>query len=163
MHSTVPLLRDRQRCRRCSARTRVALQQSFNPAQPRAASSIAVPRCFPRSLYVRANQVDQPIEPLPASLRLPITAGARIDTTTVTWFRKHLDRKVHSFYGSSENGGIAYDDSEDVSDPLRRAGHAGNNDRTPPLRGQLYGPHSCWGNAVASGYVHAEGDPVCVQ
>ncbi len=52
----------------------------------------------------------EPIDRLPASLRLLITAGARIDAGTVSWFRRHLDRKVHSFYGSSETGGIAYDD-----------------------------------------------------
>ena len=63
-------------------------------------------------------RVNEPIDQLPASLRLLITAGARIDAGTVSWFRRHLDRKVHSFYGSSETGGIAYDDSEDVSDPL---------------------------------------------
>jgi long-chain acyl-CoA synthetase len=55
---------------------------------------------------------------LPASLRLLITAGARIDVDTVRWFRQHLNRKVHSFYGSCETGGITYDDSENVDDPL---------------------------------------------
>ena len=36
----------------------------------------------------------------------------------MSWFRQQLDRKVHSFYGSSETGGITYDDSDSVSDPL---------------------------------------------
>jgi long-subunit acyl-CoA synthetase (AMP-forming) len=92
----------------------------------------------------------------------PLAAGARIDTTTVTWFRKHLDRKVHSFYGSSETGGIAYDDSEDVSDPL----HVGrampettialHHSEGEPYVGRIH----VEGNAVASGYADADGDPV---
>jgi hypothetical protein len=34
----------------------------------------------------------EPIDRLPASLRLLITAGARIDAGTVSWFRRHLDQ-----------------------------------------------------------------------
>jgi acyl-coenzyme A synthetase/AMP-(fatty) acid ligase len=58
------------------------------------------------------------LERLPASLRLLITAGARIDPETVAWFHRQLHRKVHSFYGSSETGGISYDDSDEIADPL---------------------------------------------
>jgi acyl-coenzyme A synthetase/AMP-(fatty) acid ligase len=104
----------------------------------------------------------EPIDRLPASLRLLITAGARIDAGTVSWFRRHLDRKVHSFYGSSETGGIAYDDSEDVSDPLH-VGHA-MPETTIAIRHSEQGPAAgrifVEGNTVASGYAHAEGDRV---
>jgi len=56
------------------------------------------------------------IERLPGCLRLLITAGAAIDASVVAWFRERLDRKVHSFYGSSETGGISYDDTDDTGD-----------------------------------------------
>src|SRR5262249_20828788 len=54
---------------------------------------------------------------LPASLRLLITAGARVDPQTVAWFHERLHRKLHSFYGSSETGGISYDDADGVQEP----------------------------------------------
>ncbi len=73
-------------------------------------------------MFERIRSLEQ-IDRLPSCLRLLITAGARIDAATVSWFRRRLDRKVHSFYGSSETGGIAYDDSEEVADPLH-VGHA---------------------------------------
>ncbi|HYN07085.1 MAG TPA: fatty acid--CoA ligase family protein [Vicinamibacterales bacterium] len=53
-----------------------------------------------------------------ASVRRLITAGAPISAETVSYFKETIARKIHSFYGSSETGGISYDDSDDVSVPL---------------------------------------------
>jgi acyl-CoA synthetase (AMP-forming)/AMP-acid ligase II len=143
--------------------TRVALQQSFNPAQFSRSVVDSGATVFPGVpfMFERIKSI-APIERLPASLRLLITAGARIDTATVTWFRQHLDRKVHSFYGSSETGGIAYDDSEDVSDPLHvgRAMPETTIALHQPEGGPSVGRIHVEGNAVASGYAHAEGDPI---
>jgi len=58
------------------------------------------------------------LDTVPAPLRLLITAGARIDPQTVSWFHRTLGYKVHSFLGSSETGGISYDESDEVTDPL---------------------------------------------
>lgn len=142
--------------------TRVALQRSFNPAQFVRNVADSGATVFPGVpfMFERITSLE-PIERLPASLRLLITAGARIDAATVTWFHRHLDRKVHSFYGSSETGGIAYDDSRDVSDPL----HVGRAlpETTIALRqsdgGPAVGRIFVEGNAVASGYAQPEGDP----
>jgi long-chain acyl-CoA synthetase len=143
--------------------TRVALQPSFNPAQFVRNVTDSGATVFPGVpfMFERIKSLE-PIERLPASLRLLITAGARIDADTVSWFRRHLDRKVHSFYGSSETGGIAYDDAEDVSDPL----HVGRampettiairQSKRRPAAGRIF----VEGNAVASGYAYAESDPV---
>jgi long-chain acyl-CoA synthetase len=105
-------------------------------------------------MYERIKTLDG-IETLPSCLRLLISAGARIDPETVVWFRRRLDRKVHSFYGSSETGGITYDDSDDVRDPLdvgrtlpettisiRNAGDG--------AAGRIF----VEGNAVTAGYAH---------
>jgi long-chain acyl-CoA synthetase len=143
--------------------TRVALRQSFNPAQFVRDVADSGATVFPGVpfMFERIKSLE-PIDRLPASLRLLITAGARIDAGTVSWFRRHLDRKVHSFYGSSETGGIAYDDSEDVSDPL----HVGRAmpETTIALRQSERGPSAgrvfVEGNAVASRYADADGDPV---
>ena len=143
--------------------TRVALRQLFNPAQFVREVAGSGATVFPGVpfMFERIKLLDA-IDRLPESLRLLITAGARIDAGTVSWFRHHLDRKVHSFYGSSETGGIAYDDSEDVSDPL----HVGRSmpETTIAIRQSERGPSAgrifVEGNAVASGYADADGDPV---
>jgi acyl-CoA synthetase (AMP-forming)/AMP-acid ligase II len=54
----------------------------------------------------------------PPGVRLLITAGARVDVGTLRWFRDRANRKIHSLYGTSETGGITYDDTEEVADPL---------------------------------------------
>ncbi len=95
---------------------------------------------------------------LPPSLRLLLSAGARIDPDLVTSFREGLGMKVHSFYGSSETGGITYDDSEEVAELL----HVGK--AMPETEVSLRSEDSSTsegrvfvrGNAVAGGYV--EGD-----
>lgn len=98
--------------------TAVALRQSFNPLQfpddVRAAGATVFPGV--PFMFHRFRTLD--FDRLPPCLRLLITAGARIDLATVRWVHDRLGRKVHSFYGSSETGGITYDDSDEVPDVL---------------------------------------------
>jgi acyl-CoA synthetase (AMP-forming)/AMP-acid ligase II len=47
-------------------------------------------------------------------LRLCISAGAPLSAVTAEKFRARFGVKIHSFYGSSECGGIAYDTGDDV-------------------------------------------------
>ena len=62
--------------------------------------------------------------PLPR-LRLCISAGAPLDGATAAAFRAKYGVKIHSFYGSSECGGITYDAGDDdvpegcVGEPMR--------------------------------------------
>src|ERR1051325_606062 len=139
--------------------SRVALRHSFNPSQfvPDVADTGAT--VFPGVpfMFERIKSLDG-IGPLPACLRLLITAGARIDSGPVAWFRDRLDRKVHSFYGSSETGGIAYDDSEELSDPLNVGRPMPETTITirRPERGSGQGRVFVHGNAVASGYAHTD-------
>jgi len=44
-----------------------------------------------------------------ASLRLVISAGAPLTPEIATAFTKHFGQRIHSFYGSSETGGICFD------------------------------------------------------
>jgi long-chain acyl-CoA synthetase len=135
--------------------TPLALRQSFNPSQLVNDVRVSDATVFPGVpfMFEHLKSLDQ-IDHLPSSLRLLITAGARIDASTVSWFRRRLDRKVHSFYGSSETGGIAYDDSEEVTDPL----HVGrpmpetNVAVRPPDGDRAAGRVFVRGNAVASRY-----------
>jgi acyl-CoA synthetase (AMP-forming)/AMP-acid ligase II len=56
--------------------------------------------------------------PMAASLRLAITAGASISPAVVAAFKRAFGLKVHSFYGTSETGGITYDADEAIENPL---------------------------------------------
>lgn len=57
------------------------------------------------------------------SLRLAVSAGASLAFDTVTAFHRATGLKVRSFYGSSETGGICFDDSAvlDARVPVGRA------------------------------------------
>jgi long-chain acyl-CoA synthetase len=144
--------------------TRVALRQSFHPAQFLRDAADSGATVFPGVpfMFERIKSLEPTVDRLPRSLRLLVTAGARIDPGTVSWFHRHLDRKVHSFYGSSETGGIAYDESDEVSDPL----HVGRAmpETTIAIRESDSRPSAgrilVAGNAVASRYAHANGDPL---
>ena len=134
--------------------TRVALRQSFSPAQFMADVTETRSTIFPGVpfMFERIKSFES-IDRLPDALRLLITAGARIDAGTVSWFRRQLNRKVHSFYGSSETGGITYDSSDEVADPLD-VGRAMPETSVRVLQpnDQGAGRIAVAGNAVAFGY-----------
>ena len=52
----------------------------------------------------------------PRGLGVLISAGARLETTTTAAFLSSFGVKIHSFYGTSEVGGIADDDSSELPD-----------------------------------------------
>lgn len=54
---------------------------------------------------------------LPPTVRLCITAGAPLSSEVAREFHAQNQRKIHSFYGASECGGICYDASEEVDLP----------------------------------------------
>jgi long-chain acyl-CoA synthetase len=129
--------------------TAVALRQSFNPLQfindvEATAATVfpGVPVMFDRFRALAFTR-------LPPRLRLLITAGARVDAATVAWVHQHLGRKVHSFYGSSETGGITYDDSDDLTD----SSHVGRP--LPDTRVEIRDP-----DAAGSGRIFVTGTAV---
>ena len=50
-----------------------------------------------------------------ASLRLVISAGAPLTPEIASAFALHFGRRIHSFYGSSETGGISFDRAGEAS------------------------------------------------
>ena len=140
--------------------TPVALRHTFNPAQFVQDVEAGGATVFPGVpfMFDRLKALDLPR--LPAPMRLLITAGARIDVETVRWFHSHLRCKVHSFYGSSETGGICYDDSETLADPLRvgRAMPETAVTVRPPDDEDAAGRVFVRGNAVSQGYADADAD-----
>jgi acyl-CoA synthetase (AMP-forming)/AMP-acid ligase II len=68
------------------------------------------PTVFPAVPTLLRALVRAEVEPAAlASLRLVISAGAVLPPEVATAFAARFGRRVHSFYGSSETGGITYD------------------------------------------------------
>jgi acyl-CoA synthetase (AMP-forming)/AMP-acid ligase II len=66
-------------------------------------------------MLLRALTVSE-IEPSAiASLRLIISAGAPLAPEVAKAFSDHFGRRIHSFYGSSETGGISFDRTGEAS------------------------------------------------
>jgi long-chain acyl-CoA synthetase len=55
---------------------------------------------------------------VPAPLESFMSAGAPLAPDGVRAFHDRFGRKIHSFYGTSESGGIAYDDTEVIGDTV---------------------------------------------
>ena len=104
-------------------------------------------------LFQKLGELDQTPE-LPA-LRLCISAGAPLTKQAAAKFSVKFGLKVHTFYGSSECGGIAYDAAEER---LYEDGFVGT-----PMRGveiehglEDAGPIEVRSAAVGDGYFPAE-------
>lgn len=81
----------------------------------------------------------------PPSMRVLISAGAGIGAATLAEFQRTFALAIHSFYGTSETGGIAYDASEDVTDPVTLG---------PPLPGVRVSFYEADGGAGGDGRFH---------
>jgi long-chain acyl-CoA synthetase len=85
----------------------------------------------------------------PARIRLCISAGAPLASEVARQFHRSFGLKIHSFYGSSECGGIAYDRSEDPELPTGFVGTPMNGVQLVKIddgRIAVHGPN------VADGY-----------
>jgi long-chain acyl-CoA synthetase len=95
------------------------------------------------------------IRTLPPMLRLVISAGAPLSSAAARGFRARFGRPIHTFYGSSECGGISYD----------RTGNAAERGTVgTPIEGvrvELVGPDGALAvrsPALGLSYVPDEGD-----
>jgi acyl-CoA synthetase (AMP-forming)/AMP-acid ligase II len=136
--------------------TAVVLRDGFVPHQfPRDAAACGA-RVFPGVPFMFDHFKDH-LSPgaWPRRLERLISAGATLEPATVRGFHGSFGLKVHSFYGTSETGGIAFDDSAEL-------GGEGSVGRPLPgvaiaLAAEEGAPHGSGrvhvsGSAVASGY-----------
>jgi acyl-CoA synthetase (AMP-forming)/AMP-acid ligase II len=77
-----------------------------------------------------------------ASLRLAVSAGAPLPPEVAQAFAARFGRRIHSFYGSSETGGISYDRSGAATLAGRSVGRALRGVRLSQMRGQRLGVSS---------------------
>ena len=114
--------------------TGLVLRESFIPQQIAGDTSRYGARCLPGvpfmfEHFLTHGETDQ----WPSGLRLLISAGARLSPATQRAFHDRFGVKIHTFYGTTETGGITYDD---------RDGDRRRGDRRSSAR---------WRDAVAAG------------
>jgi acyl-coenzyme A synthetase/AMP-(fatty) acid ligase len=93
-----------------------------------------------------------PVGGWPATLTLLVSAGARLELETVRGFHEHFGLKIHSFYGTSEAGGIAFD-SDDHLDEVSTVGR--------PLAGVTIDLRPDAGVPPGHGRIHVRSLAVC--
>jgi acyl-CoA synthetase (AMP-forming)/AMP-acid ligase II len=132
--------------------TPMVLRDAFLPQQLAADARLVGARILPGAPFMFEHfAAHPPAGGWPASLHLLISAGARLHGETIGRFRDQFGQAIHSFYGSSETGGIAFNECDDQAD----AGCVGR-----PLRGVTLAFRSQEGAPAASGRVHVCSDAV---
>jgi len=94
--------------------TPIILRESFIPPQLPADVRQFGARRLPGVPFMFEHLLDHPpAGGWPATLTRLVSAGARLSARTVRAFHDRYGIKVHSFYGTTETGGISYDESDD--------------------------------------------------
>jgi acyl-CoA synthetase (AMP-forming)/AMP-acid ligase II len=95
--------------------TPVVVRETFVPDQVLADAVSRGATVFPGVPYMFQHFLAHPpAGGWPPRLNKLISAGARMPAETVRDFVVAFGVKIHTFYGTSESGGIAYDDNDDV-------------------------------------------------
>ncbi len=95
--------------------TTLVLRDSFVPQQVPSDAMIFGARVFCGVPFMFEHFLQHPpAAGWPPGLNRLISAGARLDRTTQVMFRDEYGVSIHSFYGTSETGGIAFD-ADDVA------------------------------------------------
>jgi long-chain acyl-CoA synthetase len=141
--------------------TAVVLREGFVPHQFMDDARTYDARVFPGVPFMFDHFKDHfPPGTWPRRLERLISAGARLDATTARGFHAAFGVKICSFYGTSETGGIAFDDSPTLAEegtvgrPMPGVSVTLRPEDGAPVGG---GRVHVAGAAVASGYVGSEG------
>jgi long-chain acyl-CoA synthetase len=149
--------------------TPIVLRESFVPLQLSADARRYGARVFHGVPFMYQHYLEHPpAGNWPTTLTLLVSAGARLEVETVRAFHERFGLKIHSFYGTSETGGIAFDSDEELDEvPTVGRPIAGvtielrPDTGVPPGHGRI---HVC-SLAVSPGYVgeSAERDEIGVD
>ena len=97
--------------------TGMILRESFVPPQLVVDARDFGARSMPGVPFMFEHFINHPpAGGWPRGLTRLISAGARLPPRTIGAFHERFGVKVHTFYGTTESGGIAYDDSDDIDD-----------------------------------------------
>ena len=95
--------------------TAVVLREAFIPQQLHADATEYEARLFQGVPFMFAHFANNPNAiPWPRALETLVSAGAPLDPDMAMAFARTFGVKVRSFYGTSESGGISFDDSPQV-------------------------------------------------
>jgi long-chain acyl-CoA synthetase len=95
--------------------TAIVLRELFVPQQLPADARQFGARTFHGVPFMYHHYVAHPpVGGWPPTLTLLVSAGARLELETVQRFHERFGLKIHSFYGTSESGGIAFDGDDDL-------------------------------------------------
>ena len=103
--------------------TPFVLRESFVPHQLTADARAFDVRRLPGVPFMFEHLLQHaPEEPWPAGLQRLVSAGAPLGAAVARAFHARFGVKVHAFYGTTEGGGITYDDSDDpaIADTVGR-------------------------------------------
>ena len=94
--------------------TPIVLRDAFVPHRLTEDARRCSAHAFPGVPFMFDHFVSHPPpDGWPRSLAKLLSAGAVLETSVAEAFRRMSGVKVHSFYGTSETGGITYDDTEE--------------------------------------------------
>jgi long-chain acyl-CoA synthetase len=95
--------------------TAIVMRESFVPAQLPLDAIACRARVFAGVPFMFQHFLAQPPpDGWPQGLRTLISAGARLPVETRLAFAAAFGVKIHSFYGTTETGGIAYDADDEI-------------------------------------------------
>lgn len=99
--------------------TAIVVRDSFIPQHlPDDATHVGA-RLFPGVPFMFQYFIaNPPPHGWPACLDRLISAGAPLTPATIRAFHDRFGIKIHSFYGTTETGGIAFDDSDEIHDGM---------------------------------------------
>ncbi|MEZ5964113.1 MAG: fatty acid--CoA ligase family protein [Planctomycetota bacterium] len=132
----------------------LVVADALNPVATLAAAARADATVFPAVPVFLQTLLRLTIRSLPPKLRLIISAGAPLSTAAARAFRARFARPVHTFYGSSECGGISYDRTGSAAE-RGSVGTPIDGVRLELADDGILAVHS---PAVATGYVPDPGD-----
>jgi long-chain acyl-CoA synthetase len=94
--------------------TAMILRDSFIPPDLSADARAFGARCLAGVPFMFDHLIAHPpADGWPPTLTKLISAGARLSPATVLGFHERFGLKVHTFYGTTESGGISYDESDE--------------------------------------------------
>ena len=97
--------------------TPIVLRESFVPQQLAADARRYGARVFHGVPFMYRHYLEHPpVDGWPSTLTMLVSAGARLELETARGFHERFGLKIHSFYGTSESGGIAFDSDDDLDD-----------------------------------------------
>ncbi len=97
--------------------TPIVLRETFVPQQLSADARQYGARVFHGVPFMYHHYLENPpAGGWPPTLTLLVSAGARLEIETVRGFHERFGLKIHSFYGTSEAGGIAFDGGDELDE-----------------------------------------------